>query len=327
MIIARSPLRISLGGGGTDLPSYYRLRGGFLLAMAIRAHVYVSVQRTLDPGLLLKYSRIERPAEVAAIEHPIIREALLELGLGAERALEVTSVADIPAGTGLGSSGSFATALICALLALDGRQAGPDRLAELACRIEIERLGEPVGKQDPYIAAFGGLTAFHFHPDGRVSAEPLALAAETLAELEARTLMFYTGRTRSAGAILAEQDRASRALDPAMLANLDRVKEIGLATREAFARGDLQHWGRLMREHWEAKKRRSSAMSNPDIDRWYDLALREGAVGGKLVGAGGGGFLLFLADDPPRLRRALAAEGLREVPVRLERQGTTLLAA
>ncbi|RVT97482.1 galactokinase [Rhodovarius crocodyli] len=326
MIIARSPLRISIGGGGTDLPSYYQEREGFLLAMAIRKHVYVSLQRTLEPGLLLKYSQIERPARVVEIQHPIIRESLLELGLGGEAALEITSVADIPAGTGLGSSGSFTTALLKALHALDGRGIPPHELAEQACRIEIDRLGEPIGKQDQYIAAMGGLTGFTFRRDGTVAAEALPVSAATLADLQANTLMFFTGRTRSAGTILAEQDRASRAMDAGMLANLDRVKALGYETRDAFLKGDLARWGEIMREHWEAKKRRSGAMSNPQIDAWYDLAMASGAVGGKLVGAGGGGFLLFYAHDVARLRAAMRGAGLAEVPVVLDPEGTTLIA-
>lgn len=325
MIVTRSPLRISIGGGGTDLPSYYQEREGFLLAMAIRQHVYVSLQRTLESGLLLKYSSIERPERVADIEHPIIREALLELGLDAETAMEVTSVADIPAGTGLGSSGSFTTALLKGLHRLLGRDIAPGELAEQACHIEINRLGEPIGKQDQYIAAVGGLTAFTFARDGQVVAEALPVAPATLEALHANTLMFFTGRTRSAGSILAEQDKASRTADAGMLANLDRVKALGYETRDAFLRGDLPRWGEIMREHWEAKKKRSGAMSNPQIDAWYDLALRSGAVGGKLVGAGGGGFLLFYAHDPAALRAAMRGAGLAEVPVELDSQGTQVL--
>jgi D-glycero-alpha-D-manno-heptose-7-phosphate kinase len=331
VIVTRSPLRVSLGGGGTDLPSYYERseRGGFLVALAIRRHVYVTLQRTLEPGVLMKWSQIERVERVADIRHPILREALLECGLGGERALEVTSVADIPAGTGLGSSGAFATALLQAIAVLrTGAPLPPQELAELACRVEIGRIGDPVGKQDQYVAAFGGLTALTFPPDGPVVAERLAPPDSAMAELRARTLLFFTGRTRSAAAILREQDSASRALDPAMRANLDRVREIGLATRDALLAGDVLGWGRLMREHWEAKKRRSAAMTNPRIEAWMERGLRAGAVGGKLVGAGGGGFLLFVASDPERLRAAMAAEeGLRETPLEPEPEGTSVLAA
>ncbi len=203
----------------------------------------------------------------------------------------------------------------------------PQELAELACRVEIGRIGDPVGKQDQYMAAFGGLAALTFPPAGPVVAERLALPGSAMAELRARTLLFFTGRTRSAAAILREQDAASRALDPAMRANLDRVREIGLATRDALLAGDVLGWGALLREHWEAKKRRSAAMTNPRIEAWVEAGLRAGAVGGKLVGAGGGGFLLFVASDPERLRAAMAGLGLRETPVEPEPEGTTVLAA
>ncbi len=325
MIITRSPLRISIGGGGTDLPSYYLEREGFLIAMAIQKHVYVSLQRTLDPGILLKYSQLERPPNVAAIQHPIIRESLLALGLEGECNLEITSVADIPAGTGLGSSGSFATALLRALHILKRAHIDPGRLAELACHIELERLGEPIGKQDQYIAAYGGLTAFTFGRDGQVVAESLAISADTMEDLQDNTLMFFTGRTRSAGAILAEQDQKSKSADPSMLANLDRVKALGYETRDAFLAGRLDRWGEIMREHWEAKKRRSAGMSSPQIDEWYALAMRSGAVGGKLVGAGGGGFLLFYADDAKRLRQAMCGAGLQEVRLHLDVEGTKVM--
>ena len=326
MIVTRSPLRISVGGGGTDLPSYYEKREGFLVAMAIQAHVYVSVQRTLEPGILLKYSRIERPGRVAEIEHPIIREALLEHGLGEETALEVTSVADIPAGTGLGSSGSFTTALMQALAVLRGAAMRTEEVAASACRIELDRLREPIGKQDQYIAAYGGLCGFHFRADGRVEVERMELPPETHTRLQSHTLMFFTGRTRSAGEILKQQDTASRAMDAGMLANLDRVKAMGFEIRDALLAGRLDRWGEIMREHWEAKKQRSSGMSNPQIDAWYDLAMASGAIGGKLVGAGGGGFLLFHAHDPEALRAAMTGAGLKEVPLRLQPQGTTIIA-
>ena len=325
MIITRSPLRISIGGGGTDLPSYYREHEGFLVAMAIQQHVYVSLQRTLDPGLLLKYSRLERPATVADIRHPIIRESLQCLGLDDEHSLEITSVADIPAGTGLGSSGSFATALLKALHILKRQHIDPGALAELACHIELDRLAEPIGKQDQYIAAFGGLTAFTFGRDGRVVAESLPVSATTMEDLQDNTLMFFTGRTRSAGAILAEQDRRSKAADAGMRANLDQVKALGYATRDAFLAGELGRWGEIMRAHWEAKKQRSAGMSSPQIDEWYDLARRSGAVGGKLVGAGGGGFLLFYADDAKRLRAAMRGAGLQEVRLHVDVEGTKVL--
>jgi D-glycero-alpha-D-manno-heptose-7-phosphate kinase len=324
MIITRSPLRVSIGGGGTDLPSYYREHGGFLLAMAIQKHVYVSLQTTLEPGLLLKYSSLERVLSVDEIRHPIIRECLLETEL-TEPQLEITSVADIPAGTGLGSSGSFTTALLKAIYIMQRRHIDPGALAELACRIEIDRVGEPIGKQDQYIAAYGGLTAFTFEPDGTVQAESLRVTSEIFDVLHENTLMFFTGKTRATSAILREQDVKSKNGDTGMADNLHLIKALGHETRTAFLRGDLGRWGEIMGQHWEAKKRRSPEMSNPQIDEWYALGLKNGAIGGKLVGAGGGGFLLFYTEDPRRLRSAFQKIGLPEVRLNVDVEGTKVI--
>jgi D-glycero-alpha-D-manno-heptose-7-phosphate kinase len=234
-------------------------------------------------------------------------------------------MADIPAGTGLGSSGSFTTALLQALHAYKKGIIHPRELAEQACTIEIEKLGEPIGKQDQYIAAFGGLTCFTFTPDGRVEAEPLRVSTETQWNLEDHLGMYFTGYSRSASAILKEQDSRSRQKDAEMTANLHFVKELGLRSKQALESGDLQAFGRIMHEHWEHKKRRSGGMSNPRIDAWYQLALQNGAVGGKLIGAGGGGFLLFLAEDRARLRKALHAAGMEEVRFRFDYQGTAVV--
>jgi D-glycero-alpha-D-manno-heptose-7-phosphate kinase len=324
MIITRSPLRLSIGGGGTDLPSYYREHGGYLIAMGIDRHVYVSLQRLLQPGILLKYSRLELVDSVDAIQHPIIRECLDATGTR-EDSLEITSVADIPAGTGLGSSGSFTTALLRALHILHRRHIDPAQLAELACEIEIDRLGEPIGKQDQYIAAFGGLTEFTFDRDGSVTAQSLPVAPSVFADLDEHVCMFFTGRTRSASKILQEQDSKSKANDADIAANLHRVKAMGYDIREAFLAGDLRRWGEIMREHWITKKQRSSAMSTPAIDEAYDLAMKNGAIGGKLVGAGGGGFLMFYAENPGKLRAAMAPLGMQDVRVRVDIEGTKVL--
>jgi D-glycero-alpha-D-manno-heptose-7-phosphate kinase len=324
MIITRSPLRISLGGGGTDLPSYYREHGGFLIAGAIDKYVYLTVHKSFTPDLILKYSLTERVDQLEAIKHPIVREAMRLVGVE-PRYLEVSSMADIPAGTGLGSSGSFTTALLQALHAYKKGIIHPRELAEQACAIEIDKLGEPIGKQDQYIAAFGGLTCFIFHPDGRVEAEPLKVSAETQWNLEDHLGMYFTGYSRSASAILKEQDDKSRSKDADMTANLHFVKELGFKSRQALESGDLQAFGRIMHEHWEHKKRRSGGMSNPRIDAWYELARQNGAVGGKLIGAGGGGFLLFMAEDRARLRKALHAAGMEEVRFRFDYQGTAVV--
>jgi D-glycero-alpha-D-manno-heptose-7-phosphate kinase len=324
MIITRSPLRISLGGGGTDLPSYYRTHGGFLIAAAIDKYVYITVHQTFVDDLIVKYSRIERVAGAEAVEHPLIREALRLTGVSGA-ALELTSMADIPAGTGLGSSGSFTTALLKALHAHRKNLVHPRELAEQACRIEIDILQEPVGKQDPFAAAYGGLTCFEFLPDGGVRAVPLKVSNETLYNLEDNLLLFFTGYSRAASDILAEQDVRSRAGDAAMIENLHFVKRIGLESREALEAGELGRFASLMNAHWMHKKERSGSMSNRRIDEWYDLAMANGALGGKLIGAGGGGFLMFLAQDKARLRRAVTAAGLREVRFRFDFEGTKVV--
>src|SRR5262245_17155443 len=305
MIIARSPLRITLGGGGTDLPSYYRAHGGFLIAAAIDKYVYVTVMRPFTPGVYLKYSQLEHVELAKDIQHPIIREATQMLDFKTPQ-IEITTIADIPAGTGLGSSGSFTTGLLKALYAHRKRLLHPSELAELASYIEIDRLGEPIGKQDQYIAAYGGLTCFTFNTDDSVTAKPLAVDMNTFFDLEDNLLLFFTGYSRSAGSILNDQKTRTQKNDDDMLRNLHFVKELGYRSQEALEQGNALLFGELMHEHWEHKKRRSGGMSNPRIDEWYDLGRKNGAVGGKLVGAGGGGFLLFYASDRNKLRHAMA---------------------
>ncbi len=326
MIIARSPLRITLGGGGTDLPSYYHRYGGFLVAAAIDRYVYVTVMRPFVEGIFLKYSKLEHVNAIDDVQHPIIREALRILDFRTPQ-VEITALADIPAGTGLGSSGSFSTALLKALFAHRRRLVQPSEIAELACEIEIGRLGEPIGKQDQYIAAYGGVTCFTFRQDGTVDARPLKLAMDTLFDLEDNLLLFFTGFSRTASSILADQKARTEASDASMLENLHFVKELGLRSCEALEAGDTRQFGELMHEHWEHKKRRSGGMSNACIDEWYDLARKSGAIGGKLVGAGGGGFLLFYAEDRRRLRQAMASAGLEEVRFRFDFDGTKVLLA
>jgi D-glycero-alpha-D-manno-heptose-7-phosphate kinase len=324
MIITRSPLRISLGGGGTDLPSYFKKHSGFLVAAAIDRYVYITLHQTFQSGLILKYSRMENVASVDEVQHPIAREALGLVGIS-EPYLEITSMADIPAGTGLGSSGSFTTALLKALHAFKRNLVHPQELAEQACTIELDRLHEPIGKQDQYIAAYGGLTCFHFLPNGGVEASPLKINPETQYNLEDNLLLFFTGYSRSASKILKEQDDRSRQSDREMTDNLHYVKELGYQTKDALESGDLPRFGQIMNSHWERKKQRSAQMTNPDIDRWYRLAIENGALGGKLIGAGGGGFLMFYAADKTRLRHALTREGLREVRFRFDFEGTKVV--
>jgi D-glycero-alpha-D-manno-heptose-7-phosphate kinase len=321
MIISRSPLRICLGGGGTDLPSYYRKHTGFLIAAAIDKYVCITLHNTFVPELIIKYSCMERVSSVDQVQHPIIREALRLVDVDGA-GLEITSMADIPAGTGLGSSSSFTTALLQALHTYKNNLVHPRELAEQACHIEIDILKEPIGKQDQYIAALGGLTCFEFLPDDRVRAQPLKIANETLYELEDNLLLFFTGQSRSASSILKEQDTRSQQSDQGMIDNLHFVKDLGYQSKDCLEKGDLHRFAELMNVHWQYKKQRSGSMSNPHIDRWYELARRHGALGGKLIGAGGGGFLMFYAEQKALLRQVLAQAGLREVRYRLDFEGT-----
>jgi len=324
MIIARSPLRITLGGGGTDLPSYYRDHGGFLIAAAIDKYVYVTIMRPFVPGIFLKYSKLEHVEQVDAVKHPIIREAIRILDFKTPQ-LEITTLADIPSGTGLGSSGSFSTALLKALYAHRRKLLHPSELAAIACDIEINRLKEPIGKQDQYIAAYGGITCFRFNEDDEVEAFPLNISMDTLFDLEDNLLLFFTGYARSAGSILKEQDDKSRESDPAMLDNLHYVKELGYRSKKTLEDGRPAEFGEILHEHWLHKRKRSSGMSNPQVDEWYELGRANGAVGGKLVGAGGGGFLMFYAQDRNKLRHAMARAGLEEVRFRFDFEGTKIL--
>ena len=324
MIIARSPLRITLGGGGTDLPSYYREHEGFIIAAAIDRYVYITLHQTFVEDLIVKYSKLERVTSLADLEHPIIREALNIVGLDGSY-LEITSMADIPAGTGLGSSGSFTTALLRVLHAFHKNLVDPQELAEQACHIEIDRLREPIGKQDQYIAALGGVTCLRFLADDRVEAQPLNVSEETLNNLEDSLVLFFTGFSRQASQILKEQDDKTKRADDSMVSNLHYVKQLGVRSKEALEAGHLHDFGEILHDHWRHKKCRSKDMSNPQIDEWYELALKNGAVGGKLVGAGGGGFLMFYTRDKIRLRSALLNAGLREVRFRFDFEGAKII--
>jgi D-glycero-alpha-D-manno-heptose-7-phosphate kinase len=324
MIIARSPLRVTLGGGGTDLPSYYEKFGGFLIAAAIDKYVYITLHDTFVPDLLAKYSELERVTDAAKLKHPILREAFALVGMDGHF-LELTSMADIPAGTGLGSSGSFTTAVLKALHAHKRSLIHPAELAAQACEVELDRLKEPIGKQDQYIAAYGGITCFTFSQNGKVEARQLKLSRETRDNLEDNLLLFFTGYSRSASAILKEQDQKSKSDDKGMIENLHFVKDLGLKSQAALEGDNLHEFARLMDVHWQRKKQRSGGMSNPKINEWYDLAMANGALGGKLIGAGGGGFLMFYSEDKVKLRHAMTRAGLQEVRFRFDFEGTKLV--
>lgn len=324
MIVTRSPLRITLGGGGTDLPSYYLEHGGFLIAAAIDKYVYITLHQTFVEELIIKYSKLEKVASIDEVEHPIIREALKYVGIKAPH-LEITSMADIPSGTGLGSSGSFTTSLLKALHTLKNNLVHPQQLAEDACHIELDLLKEPIGKQDQYIAAYGGVTCFEFNADGTVAAYPLKIDKETLYNLEDNLLLFFTGYSRSASSILKEQNDKTKSNNDDMITNLHFVKDLGIKSKQALEDGNLHAFAELMNVHWEHKKKRSNNMSNSNIDDWYKLALDNGAIGGKMIGAGGGGFLMFYAENKMQLRKAMRGIGLHEVRFRFDYMGTQVV--
>jgi D-glycero-alpha-D-manno-heptose-7-phosphate kinase len=316
VIFSRAPLRISLGGGGTDLPSYYGEHGGFLVAGAIDKYIYMLVHTVFQRRYKMKYSETEDVDEIASISHPILRETLLRHWRG--NPLEIASVADVPAGTGMGSSGAFTVSLLKALAHARRTSITQGALAEAACEIEIDVLREPCGKQDPYVAAHGGICAYTFEPDGSVAVEPLELAPETLRSLRDQLLLFYTGEARSAAAVLDDQDTRTRTGDEEMIENLNRTKEMGRKSRDLLLSGDLFAYAELMHEHWLNKRRRSPGMATGRIDELYTLARRSGVIGGKLVGAGGGGFLLVYARNPADTRQAMAAAGAMELPFDFE---------
>jgi D-glycero-alpha-D-manno-heptose-7-phosphate kinase len=324
MIISRSPLRISLGGGGTDLPSYYEKHGGFLIAGAINKYVYVTVNRPFTEGVFLKYSKLESHRKIEDIEHPIIRVALEKFQFNTPQ-IEISTIADIPSGTGLGSSGSFTTALLKAVFAHRKIPIHATDLANLACEIEIDLLDEPIGKQDQFISAYGGIAAFTFERNGSVIVEPLKLNQNTILDLEDNLLLFYTRQSRSASKILSHQKTKSIASDKQMIENLHFTKEIGLNSRVALESGNLQDFAKLMDEHWKYKKLRSPGMSSNGIDKWYELGIKNGAIGGKIVGAGGGGFLMFYANDRIHLRETMKREGLEELRFGFEYDGTRIV--
>jgi D-glycero-alpha-D-manno-heptose-7-phosphate kinase len=322
MIITRTPLRISLGGGGTDLPSYYEHHGGFVIAGAISKHVYLGINRTFTDDYFVKYSALERVKAVDDLEHPIVRAALKLHDV--EPSIEIVSMADIPSGTGLGSSGAFTVGLLRAIYALQRRHVTPGSLADEACHIEIDLLARAVGKQDQYIAAFGGLACFEIDTDGSVHVSPMMVSNDTLHDLEDHLLMFFTGYSRDADRVLLDQKVRSEHGDPAMLDNLHEIRRIGVDVREALERGDPRGFADLMHEHWTLKRVRTADMTNDHIDEWYDVARRSGAIGGKLVGAGAGGFLLLYSTDSNRLREAMTHAGLSEVRFTFDQDGASV---
>lgn len=328
MIIARSPVRITLGGGGTDLPSYYSKYGGALIAAAIDKYTsVVAYTRLFDNMIKLNYSMTEEVQTIPKIQHKIFREGLRYLNV--TKSIELTSLSDIPARTGLGNSGSFAVSLLNALHAYKREFVSQQQLAEEACRIEIDILKEPVGKQDQYMAAFGGLTSLVFDKNGAVTVEPIKINDESRDELENNIILFYTGITRHASSILKVQDQKSKKNHTQTLGTLHEIKKIGLDTKKAFERGDIDKLGEYLDLHWTMKKQLSKDISNPFLDDCYTTAKQQGALGGKIMGAGGGGFFLFYHNGDNTQKtifvKTMMKKGLQKMRFRLDYEGSKIL--
>jgi D-glycero-alpha-D-manno-heptose-7-phosphate kinase len=320
VIITRTPFRISFAGGGSDLEAFYKHEPGVVLSTAIDKYMYLAVKEHFGDRFRISYSKTEHADSVDQIEHNIVRECLKSLGF--VTGLEVVSMADLPAQTGLGSSSSFTVGLLHALYAMKGAVVTAERLASEACQIEIARLREPIGKQDQYIAAYGGLQMIQFNPDGTVFVDPVVCTLQTRHELNRRLLMFFTGLTRDARDVLGKQ----RSATANKLDVLRRMCAIARELREVLTTGrDLNEFGRLLHEAWLAKRSLETSISNPKIDEWYDRGLQAGALGGKLLGAGGGGFLLFFCEPhlQSRLREELAE--LKELNFSLDPQGSKIV--
>lgn len=325
MIISRAPVRITLGGGGTDLKSYYSRYGGFLIAAAIDRYIFISANKRFYDSIRLSYSKTEIIDDVSQVKHSIFREAMKMLGI--DGGIEIVSIADVPANCGLGTSSSFTVSLLNALHAYKRDYVTQKQLAEEACNIEIDILREPIGKQDQYIAAFGGVTCLTFEKNGEVIVEPLEIPEEALDQLENNILLFHTGIERSASDILQDQDTRSKQDDQSIIDNLHAIKEIGLQTRKQLESGNVDGFGDLLHEHWEIKKKRSNKMSDPFIDECYGNARKSGALGGKIIGAGGGGFFMFYCrgSDAPRLTMAMKKMGLKPMKFHFDFEGAKIL--
>lgn len=326
MIITRTPFRITLGGGGTDLPAYYSLYGGFIFAAALDKYMFISVNRPIVDDLVrVKYTQSELVSHRDQLKHEIAREAMRLIGM--ERGLEIVSMADVPAGTGLGSSSCYAVGLLNALHTMKRQPVGFQELAEEACRLEIEILRKPIGKQDQYLAVFGGLTVLEIARDGAVEVTPADVSDSVVDELQRNLLVFYTGTERSSLDILSEQSRGVSTSQHAVVDSLHAIKEMGYQILEMIERGNLTDFGLALDKHWQAKKKLSARVTNPRFDQLYELAKQNGALGGKISGAGGGGFFVFYAETRHhQLRRALCAAGLREMRYRFDFEGTKVMA-
>ena len=319
MLIIRSPLRISIGGGGTDIPSYYKEKGSFFISAAINKYVYVTITKPFVKGIYLNYSKIERINEIEKIDHKIIKEVLKQELI--ENKIEISTLTDIPAKTGLGSSGSFSTALIKAMYSFNQKMIGRRELAEKACDIEINKLNQPSGKQDQYISVYGGISEFNINKKGVVKVNNLKISNQTILELEDNLLLFFTGFSRNSSLILNEQNKKTINSNTQIIENLDYIKFLGEEIKKKLLKGNCSDFGKLMNEHWMYKLKRSKNMSNKTINEIYNFAMKNGAIGGKLIGAGGGGFLLFYTNTPSRLRKAMNNKKLEEVRFKFDYEG------
>lgn len=325
MIITRTPFRVTLGGGGTDLPSYYREHGGFVLAVAIDKYMYLNVNTPIvDDFIRVQYSKTEIVSHADEVQHTLVREALHHFHI--ENGIEIVSMADIPAGTGLGSSSCYLIGLLNALHTLTRTPLSTHELAEEACYIELEKLQKPIGKQDQYMAAFGALTILEIAKDGKVTVTHPELGVELVDTLESNILLFYTGAARDAANILKTQDNATKRKDKEVVRSLHEIKDIGIEIRDSIVNGNLRRFGELLDVHWQTKKRLSDGISNRQINDWYELAKANGAIGGKISGAGGGGFLLlYCEENKPNLREAMRRAGLLELNFRFEFEGSKIV--
>jgi D-glycero-alpha-D-manno-heptose-7-phosphate kinase len=324
MIVTRTPVRIPLGGGGTDLPSYYTQYGGFLISAAIDKYIYISVNKRFEKSIRVSYSSTEIADSVNEIKHPIVREALKHLQI--DSGIEITSIADVPSNTGLGSSSSFTVGLLNALHTYKNEKINAKELAEEACYIEIELLKEPIGKQDQYAAAFGGIICLEIDRLGSVKTTPVKLSEDALDQMESNTLLFYTGIKRSASEVLGSQNKNASLNQEKVIQGMHQIKKIGLEIREAFEKEDLQTFGKLLDQHWQTKKTLSDKITQDKIDQWYEIAKKNGVLGGKLMGAGGGGFFMFYCNNGKNgFRKKMEQEELKEMRFRLDFEGSKVL--
>ncbi len=323
MIFSRAPLRISVGGGGTDLPSYYLKRNGFVVSAAINKYIYISIGQTFNKKFLLKYSKFEEVNDIKNIKHPLFRETLKELKI--RTPVNISSHADIPSGSGLGSSGCFTVALIKALNGIRNKKIDNKKLAELACKIEITKLKEPVGKQDQYASTFGGLRSYNFLKSGEVIIKNIKIKKKKLINFKNSLSMYYTGILRDSYDILKTQDIKSKRMNKEMLINLDMIKEMGFNTKYILEKGNIEEYGYLLNDHWETKKKRSPNMTSKFINKLYDYGLKNGATGGKLIGAGGGGFLLFFSNNIKELDAAFNKINIKKMNFDFEFDGAKIL--